>query len=154
MGVQPIPQGYHRVNIHITFKDSLKAMEFYEEAFGAERGRLLTGPGGKGVMHGEIRIGDTTLFVADDVMGHGTTVDDGKSSAFVPHVFVTDADATWRRAIDAGCREVLPLADQMWGDRYGQLVDPFGLRWAIATHVEDVSVEEIGRRAARMYGGG
>jgi PhnB protein len=153
MAVQPIQQGYHRVNIHLTFKETTKAIEFYKKAFGAEQGMLMPGPGG-GVMHAEIRIGDTTLFLADDMMGGGHTVESGHGAAFVPHLAVEDADATWKRAIDAGCKEIMPLANQIWGDRYGQVVDPFGLRWAILTHVEDVSVEEIGKRAAKMFGGG
>jgi PhnB protein len=154
MAVQAIPQGYHRVNIHLTFADAKKAMDFYKKAFGGEERMLMPGPGGQGVMHGEIAIGDTTIFFADDVMRHGTTVEAGGSTAFVPHLWVEDADAAWKRAIEAGCKEVMPLANQFWGDRYGQVVDPFGLRWAIATHVEDVSPEEMGKRAAKLFGGG
>jgi PhnB protein len=153
MAVQPIPQGYHRVNIHLTFKDATKAIEFYKKAFGAEQTLLMPGPGGS-VMHAEIRIGDTTLLLADDVMNSGKTVESEKGVAFTPVLAVEDADATWKRAIDAGCKETMPLADQFWGDRYGQLVDPFGLCWAIMTHIEDVSEEEITKRAAKMYGGG
>ncbi len=154
MAVQPIPQGYHRVNIHLAFADATKAMEFYKKAFGAEQIMLMTGPGGHGVMHGELRIGDTTVFFSDDMMRTGKTVEAGQAHAFVPHLWVEDADAAWKRAIEAGCTEVMPLADQFWGDRYGQVVDPFGLRWAIATHVEDVSPEEMGKRAAKLFGGG
>jgi PhnB protein len=154
MAVQPIPQGYHRVNIHLSFKETTKAIDFYVKAFGAERGMVMPGPGGS-VMHAEIRIGDTTLFLADDMMGGGkTTVEGGQAAACVPHLAVEDADATWKRAIEAGCKEVMPLADQIWGDRYGQVEDPFGLRWAIMTHVEDVAPEEIAKRAAKMFGGG
>jgi PhnB protein len=154
MAVQPIPEGYHRVNIHLTFKDTKKAIEFYKKAFGFEQGMLMPGPGGKGVMHAEIRLGDTTLFMADDMMGGGKTVESGNASAFVPHLGVTDADAAWKRAIEQGCKEHLALKNQFWGDRYGQVVDPFGLRWAIVQHVEDVSPEEMGRRAAKELGGG
>ena len=153
MAVQAVQQGYHRVNIHLTFKETTKAIEFYKKAFGAEQTMFMPGPGGS-VMHAEIRIGDTTLFLADDMMGGGKTVESGQGGAFVPHLAVEDADATWKRAIDAGCKETMPLANQIWGDRYGQLDDPFGLRWAILTHVEDVSPEEIAKRAAKMFGGG
>jgi PhnB protein len=153
MAVQPIQQGYHAVNVHLSFKDAKKAIEFYSRAFGAEQTMMMPGPGGS-VMHAEIRIGDTTLFLADDMMGKGQTVDAGLGAAFVPHLAVVDADATWKRAIDAGCKETMPLANQIWGDRYGQVVDPFGLTWAILSHVEDVSMEEIGKRAAKMFGGG
>jgi uncharacterized glyoxalase superfamily protein PhnB len=154
MAVQPIPQGYHNVNIHLAFKDATKAIEFYKKAFGAEQCMLMVGPGGKGVMHAQIRIGDTTLFLADDMMNSGNTVDSGKGAAVVPHLNVVDADAVWKRAIDAGCKEVMPLTNQFWGDRYGQVADPFGLHWAISTHVEDVSPEELGKRAAKLFGGG
>ncbi len=153
MAVQAIPQGYHRVNIHLTFKDATKAIEFYKKAFGAEQTMLMPGAGGS-VMHAEIRIGDTTLFLADDMMNSGKTVEGGQVGAFVPHVAVEDVDATWKLAIDAGCKETMPLADQFWGDRYGQLVDPFGLCWALMTHIEDVSPEEMAKRAAKMFGGG
>lgn len=150
MAVQPIPQGYHRVNMHLTFKDATKPLEFYKKAFGAEQRMLMPGSGGKGVMHAELRIGDTTIFFGDDMMGQGKTVESGHAAAFVPHLWVTDADATWKRAIESGCTEVMPLAVQFWGDRYGQVVDPFGLRWAIATHVEDVSPEEMSKRMAKQ----
>ena len=153
MAVQPIQPGYHSVNIHLCFKDTKKAIEFYARAFGAEQTMMMPGPGGS-VMHAEIRIGDTVLFLADDMMQMNATVDGGQGTAFIPHLAVADAEATWKRAIDAGCKEVMPLADQIWGDRYGQVVDPFGMRWAILTHIEDVSIEEIGKRAARMFGGG
>ena len=153
MAVQPIQQGYHRVNIHLTFKEATKAIEFYKKAFGAEQTVLMPGPGGV-VMHAEIRIGDTTLLLADDMMNSGKTVESGQGVAFSPVLAVEDADTTWKRAIDAGCKETMPLADQFWGDRYGQLVDPFGLCWAILTHIEDVSPEEMTKRAAKMFGGG
>ncbi len=153
MAVKAIQPGYHRVNIHLSFKDTKKAIELYAKAFGAEPTMMMPGPGGSG-MHAEIRIGDTTLFLADDMMQSGLTVDGGQGGAFVPHLAVEDADATWKRAIEAGCKEAMALANQIWGDRYGQVVDPFGLRWAILGHVEDVSVEEIGKRAAKMFGGG
>jgi len=153
MAVQPIPQGYHRVNIHLTFKDATKAIAFYAKAFGFEQRMLKAGMGGQGVMHAEIRLGDTTLFLADDMMQGGKTVEAGSAAAFVPHIWVADPEAVWKRAIDAGCKEVMPLADQFWGDRYGQVVDPFGLTWAIASHVEDVSDEEMAKRAAKLFGG-
>ena len=153
MAVKPIQPGYHRVNIHLSFKDTKKAIELSARAFGAEHTMLMPGPGGS-VMHAEIRIGDTTLFLADDMMQRGTTVDAGMGTAFVPHLAVEDADAAWNRAIEAGCEEAMPLANPIRGDRHGQVVDPFGLTWAILTHVEDVSLEEIGKRAAKMFGGG
>ena len=155
MAVQPIPQGYHRVNIHLTFKDATKAIEFYRKAFGFEQARLMPGMNGQGVMHAELRLGDTTLFIGDDMMGSGKNVESGHAAAFVPHIWGgPDIDATWKRAIEAGCKEVMPLEKQFWGDRYGQVVDPFGLRWAIATHVEDVSNEEMTKRMAKQFGGG
>ncbi len=154
MAVQAIPEGYHRCNIHLSFKDSQKAIEFYKKAFGAEvKGGIMPGPGGKGVMHAELKIGDTLIFLADDMMNNGETVDAGRASAFVPHLAVADCEATWKMAIDAGCKEAMPLSLQFWGDRYGQVVDPFGLRWAIMTHVEDVPMAEMGARAAKAMGG-
>ena len=155
MAVNPIIPGYHRVNAHLTFKDAAKAMEFYKKAFGAEqRGPVMPGAGGKGVMHAELKIGDTVLLFADDMMNRGTTVEGGGASAFVPHLAVENADAMFKKAVDAGCKPTMPLENQFWGDRYGQVTDPFGLTWAIMQHVEDVSMEEMGKRAAKMFGGG
>jgi PhnB protein len=155
MAVKAIPEGYHRVNIHLTFKDAKKAIDFYQKAFGFEQRMLMPGMNGQGVMHAEIRVGDTTIFLADDMMGSGKTVESGNGAAFVPHIWVgPEVDQTWKRAIDAGCKEVMPLQNMFWGDRYGQVVDPFGLRWAIATHVEDLTPEEIQKRAAKQFGGG
>jgi uncharacterized glyoxalase superfamily protein PhnB len=141
------------VNIHLSYADATKAMEFYKKALGAELVMLMPGPGGAGVMHGELRIGDTTVFFADDMMRSGKTVESGAAAAFVAHIAVPDCDAVWKRAIEAGCKEVMPLTNQFWGDRYGQFVDPFGLRWAVMTHVEDVSPEEMQKRAAKQFGG-
>ncbi len=152
MAVQPIPKGYHRVNIHLTFKDTKKAIEFYQKAFGAEAGQVMPGPGGA-VMHAEITMGDTVVFMADDMMGKGSTVEGGNASAFVPHIWVTDCDAAFKRAVDAGCKATMPLADQFWGDRYGQVEDPFGLTWAIATHKEDLTPDEMMKRQAKQFGG-
>jgi PhnB protein len=155
MAVKPIPDGYHRMNIHLSYKDATKAMEFYKKAFGAEQhGPIMPGPGGKGVMHAELRVGDTIFFLADDSMGRGTTVEGGQAKAFVPHLAVENVDAAWKRAVDAGCKVTMPIENMFWGDRYGQVEDPFGLTWALMQHVEDVPMEEMGKRAAKMFGGG
>jgi PhnB protein len=152
MGVEPVPQGYHSVNISLTFKDAMKAIELYQEAFGAEVvGGIAKSTDGKQVRHAELQIGDTRIFLNDDVMNTGKTVEGGHAGAFTPHLWVTDVVAAWQRALKAGCKETKPLELQFWGDRYGIVVDPFGLQWGIATHEEDVSFDEMKKRMANEH---
>ncbi|MCI0615489.1 VOC family protein [bacterium] len=148
--VKAIPDGFHTITPHLTVKNGAQAIEFYKKAFGAEVLRAVNGPDGS-LMHADLRIGDSMLMLNDEfpawqVVGPQTL---GGTPVTV-HVYVQDADAAFKRAIDAGCTVKMPLMDQMWGDRYGQLVDPFGHQWSIATHIEDPTPEEIQKRMANM----
>ena len=146
----PVPPGYHTVTPHLVIRGATEAIEFYKKAFGAEVKGVMPGPGGK-VMHAEIRIGDSTIMLNDEFpeMGAKSPATIG-GSAVTLHVYVPDCDALWNRAVAAGAKITMPLADMFWGDRYGTLTDPFGHRWSIATHKEDLTPEEIGKRGAEM----
>src|SRR3954453_14210024 len=137
--VRTIPEGYHTVTPFLSVDGAGDAIDFYKKAFGAAERARMPGPDGK-LVHGEIKIGDSVVMVADAIMGPPTTAS--------IHLYVDDVDAAWTRATAAGAGVVMPIADMFWGDRYGVLSDNWGNRWAIATHQEDVPPEEMGLRAA------
>jgi uncharacterized glyoxalase superfamily protein PhnB len=143
-----IPEGFHTVTPGLVVNDGARAIEFYKKAFGAEELSRMTGPGGKGVMHAEIRIGNSTLFLGDESPEMGavspTTL---KGTPVSLHLYVEDVDAAFKRATAAGATVKMPVTDMFWGDRYGKVTDPFGHTWGLATHKEDVSPEEMTRRA-------
>ena len=146
--VKAIPDGCNSVNLYLVVKDARHALAFYTQAFGATPGTVMAGPGGQGVMHAEFRIGNSTIMLSEENPEWGIQSAEslGGSPASI-QLYVPDADAAFQRAIEAGCREVSPLMDMFWGDRYGKVADPFGFQWGIATHQEDVSDEEMARRA-------
>jgi PhnB protein len=137
--VKAIPDGYHTVTPYLNIKGADKAIELYKKAFGAEELHRMPGPGGA-IMHAEVRIGDSVVMLGEAMMQPPTS-----SSR---ELGVADADAAYKRAVDAGCKPEMPLANMFWGDRYGRLQDPFGNTWAVATHIEDVPPEEMAKRAA------
>ncbi len=141
--VKPIPEGMHSLTPHIVCRDANAAMDFYIRAFGARDGGRLAGPDGK-LMHGMMWIGDSALMLVDENPEWGMS---GplllKGTPVVLHLYVEDVDAALTRAVEAGATLTMPAADMFWGDRYGQVRDPFGHAWSIATHVRDVSPEAI-----------
>jgi len=142
--VLPIPTGYHTITPHIVVKDTKKAIEFYKKAFGAEVRRIADGRGGK-VMHAEIKIGDSVVMLNDEMPEFGAMSPTGtKADTCVTlHLYVENADKVFSQAKAAGAVETMPLADQFWGDRYGKLRDPFGHSWSIATHIKDLSPDQM-----------
>ncbi len=155
---QKIPDGFNSVSTYLIVKDAKKAIDFYQKAFGAESGVHMPGPGGKGTLHAEFRIGNSTVMLTDEnpqwEMKSPSTL--GGTPAGL-HLYVDDADKAFQRAIDAGCTVKAPLMDAFWGDRFGKLTDPYGHEWGIATHVEDVEPGEMAKRAAAFFsemGGG
>ena len=145
MAVNPVPDGYHSVNAYLIVDDAARAIEFYREAFGAEE--LLRLPMGGKIGHAEIRIGDTNLMLSDEwpeMQALGPNKRGGGTASFV--VYGPDADAAFDRAVKAGARVDRPVENQFWGDRMGTVVDPFGHKWTLGTHVEDVSRDEMKRR--------
>ena len=151
--VKPIPEGMTAVTPHLTCARAADAIEFYKKAFGAVEENRLTGQDGK-IMHAVIRIGGSAIFLADEMPEWGSLGPKAlKGSPVTIHLYVEDTDATVARAVKAGAKVTMPVSDQFWGDRYGQLEDPFGHRWSIATHVRDVSAEGM-REAMQNMGRG
>ena len=148
MAVKPIPAGYHTVTPYLIIDGAAKAIDFYKKAFNAEELFRLGGPNGT-IAHAEVKIGDSPVMLADEMEGYRGPKGLGGTPVSLM-IYVTDVDKIFAQAIAAGSKELRPLADQFYGDRCGTLVDPFGHVWSIATHVEDVSFEEINRRFAKM----
>ncbi|PYU93668.1 MAG: glyoxalase [Acidobacteria bacterium] len=146
--VKPIPQGYHTATPYLIVNDGAKAIEFYKKAFGATELFRMAGPDGK-IGHAEIKIGDSPIMLADEVpaMGHRSPQSLGGSPVSIL-LYVEDVDAVFNQAVAAGAKVARPVADQFYGDRTGGVTDPFGHAWYIATHKEDVSSEELQKRAA------
>ena len=150
MKAKPLPVGYHNVMPYLIIDGAAQAIEFYKKAFGATERMRIPAPGGK-VGHAELKIGDSIIMLADEFpeMGaRGPKSIGGTPVSFC--VYVDDVDKSFPQAIAAGAKETRPLKDQFYGDRSGTLEDPFGHTWTIATHVEDVSAEEMARRAEKM----
>ena len=145
MAVKPIPEGYHTVTPFMTVKDCARAIEFYKQALGAEERGIAKDPSGK-VMHAEIKIGDSVIMMGDEFPEFGAVSPEtvGGSSMGL-HIYVADVDGAFARAVKAGAKVEMPVMDQFWGDRYGRLKDPFGHKWSIATHVKDMSSDEMKR---------
>jgi PhnB protein len=147
MAVKPIPDGYHTVTPYLIVKDAARAIDYYKEALGAAEIMRFAGPGGK-VGHAEIKIGDSTVMLADEFpeMGFRSPQSLGGSPVGIC-LYVEDVDTRFHQAVAAGATVMRPLADQFYGDRSGTLTDPFGHVWTIATHKEDLTPEEIHRRS-------
>ncbi len=146
MAVQPIPAGYHTATIYLIVKGAAQALEFYKNAFGAVELMRMPGPNGT-IGHAEIKIGDSPIMLADEFpeMGHKSPTTLGGTAAGIM-IYVPDCDAMFAKAVSLGATVMKPLADQFYGDRSGTITDPFGHQWTIATHIEDVSPEEMERR--------
>jgi uncharacterized glyoxalase superfamily protein PhnB len=147
---RPIPEGMHSLTPHLICNGAAAAIEFYKKAFGAVELVRLPGPQGK-LMHGSVRIGDSTLMLVDDapewnMLGPKAL----KGSPVTIHLYVPDVDATVAQAVAAGAKITMPVADMFWGDRYGTLEDPFGHRWSVATHTRDTTPEEMKDAMAKM----
>jgi uncharacterized glyoxalase superfamily protein PhnB len=137
-----IPQGMHSVTPHLICAGAAQAIEFYKRAFGAQECARLPGPDGR-LMHAAVKIGDSQVMLVDEMPEWGALGPKSlKGSPVTLHLYVEDVDAFVERAVKAGAKVTMPVADQFWGDRYGKLEDPFGHHWSVATHVRDVSMEE------------
>ena len=148
--VKAVPDGVHTITPHLVCAGASDAIEFYKKAFGAVEQMRLPGPGG-GLMHASVRIGDSTLMLVDEMPAWGTLGPKAlKGSPVTVHLSVPDVDATVAQAVAAGAKLTMPVADMFWGDRYGQLEDPFGHKWSVATHVRDLTPEQIMQEMAKM----
>ncbi|MDD0973738.1 VOC family protein [Pseudomonas fontis] len=152
MAVKPIPEGQHSITPYLGIKGAHIAIEFYKEAFGAIEMFRLNGPDGR-VGHAELKIGDSSLMLAEPCDMSSLGNQEQAKPGIGLHLYVEDVDATFAQAIKAGAIQDSPVTDQFYGDRSGSVKDPFGNLWFIATHKEDLSVEEIRARAAKMFGG-
>jgi uncharacterized glyoxalase superfamily protein PhnB len=153
--VSPVPPGYRTVTAYLTVKDGGAAIDFYKRAFGArERARML-GPDGKTVMHAELLIGDSIVMLSDEVPGMSTCRAPSSLGGTTGMLFLylPNVDASFKRAVDAGCKVLMPATDMFWGDRFGKLEDPFGNQWGLATHKEDVGPAEMKRRTQAAAAG-
>jgi PhnB protein len=152
MVVNWIPEGYTSLTPYLYVSDARRAIEFYTRAFGAKELFRMDGPNGK-IGHAELRIGSAALMLADEhpEMDVRSPLAYGGSPMSLL-LYVEDVDQVFRRSIEAGAKALRPVKDQFYGDRSGMIEDPFGHRWAIATHVEDVSAEEMKQRAAQAAG--
>jgi PhnB protein len=148
--VKAVPEGMHTVTPHLVCAGAANAIEFYKKAFNATELHRMPGPDGR-LMHACIKIGDSMVFLVDEMKEWGALgPTELKGSPVTIHLQVPDVDSFAKRAIDAGAKVKMPVTDAFWGDRYGQLEDPFGHRWSVATHVRDVSPEEMQQAMANM----
>ncbi len=149
---KPVPEGFHTVTPSLTVRNAAQAIEFYKKALGAEELMRMPMPDGK-IGHAELKIGDSVIFLSDEMPGMGMSKSPQTLGGCtgVLNIYVPDVDATFERAVATGAKTTMPVADMFWGDRYGTFIDPFGFAWGIATHVEDVSPEEMDTRAKEAF---
>lgn len=144
--ISPIPPGFTAVTPHLVCRGAAAAIEFYKNAFGAVECFRLPGPDGR-LMHGQITIGGAPVMLVDEFLEHpeqcAVSPQALKGSPVTIHLYVPDVDATMAQAVAAGAKVAMPATDMFWGDRYGRLEDPFGHQWAVASHIRDVSPQEI-----------
>jgi len=145
MSVKPIPEGHHTLTPFLTVRNAARAIEFYKQAFGATERGVMKGPDGK-VMHAELKIGDSVIMLADEFPEFGSLSPQSiGGSPMGLHIYIENVDEAFDRAVKAGAQVEMPVSDQFWGDRYGKLKDPFGHNWSIATHIKDMSADEMKR---------
>ncbi|MFZ0285855.1 MAG: VOC family protein [Terriglobales bacterium] len=148
---QPIPRGFHTVTPSLIVRNATAAIEFYKKALGAEVLNRMATPDGK-IGHAELKIGDSIIFLTDEHPNmNSKSPETLGGTAGNLHLYVEDVDKAFQRAIDAGGKTTMPVADMFWGDRFGTFVDPFGHTWGIATRKEDLSTQEIETRAKTFY---
>ncbi len=150
-GVNPIPKGAHTVTPNLVLRDCAKAIEFYKRAFGAQEVSRFPAPDGKSIWHAELRIGDSAVYLNDEMPGMGRPAPTAADPVPVTMwLWVKDTDAAYRQAIDAGAKSLAEPSDMFWGDRHAGVADPFGYTWSFATHQKDLTQEEM-RRAGEEF---
>ncbi|HEV1994952.1 MAG TPA: VOC family protein, partial [Candidatus Acidoferrum sp.] len=145
--VRAIPEGYHSISPSLTCKNAASAIDFYKSVFGATEIMRMPDPQGL-IMHAEIRIGDSVVFINDEIPGMASAPSGASLNPVSLFLYTEDVDAVFNRAVTADCKVTMPLANMFWGDRYGKFDDPFGHSWGVATHVADLSPEEMMRGQA------
>jgi uncharacterized glyoxalase superfamily protein PhnB len=149
---KPIPEGFTSVTPFFVFKDCRKALDFYKQAFGAQELFAMPGPEGKGVMHAELKIGNSILMMGDEnpqmSCKSAETLGDSPISLYL---YVENVDQAFRRALEAGAKSLMAVEDMFWGDRTGTVQDLFGYRWTLATHIKDLTPEEMHQGAQAAF---
>ena len=148
-----IPEGYRSVTPTLTFKDTQKAIDFYKKAFGAKVTGVFQNLNGPGIMHATIQIGDSVIMMGDEMQGEhcSKSVESMGGSPTGFFIYVPDVDAAYKQAVAAGATAGMPVMDQFWGDRAGQVRDPFGYSWMIATHKQDLTDAQIRKNAEAFF---
>ena len=153
---RPVPVGQEGLIPHLICERCAEAIEFYKKAFGAEEVGRLPAPDGRKIMHAQLRIGNSFLFLVDDFPEHrGGKSQSPKALGGTPvsiHHYVPDVDAAFKRAVEAGAMVLMPVQDMFWGDRYGVLSDPFGHTWSLATHIKDVAPDQMHSAMKEAFG--
>ena len=152
--VKAIPDGFHSVTPSFTFKDSRKAIEFYKKAFGAKVLDLMPDPSGHRTMHATIQIGNSIVMMGDEMPGAENCLKSAETLGSSPislYVYAPDVDAMFKQAVAAGGTATMPVAEMFWGDRAGQIKDPFGYLWMIGTHTQDLTRDEIQKGAEAFF---
>jgi len=144
--------GYNTVTAYLIVKDARQALDFYRDAFGGEELLCLAGPDGEGVLHCEMRIGNSVVMIADESVGSTSAraPESLGATSVTLHLYVDDVDTLFHQAVENGCKVAMPLYDAFWGDRYGKVTDPFGHEWSMSTRVRNLSNEEL-KLAADEY---
>jgi PhnB protein len=151
--VKAVPEGFHTLTPYLVVRDCAKAIEFYKQAFGATVRTIHYTPDKKSITHADLQVGDSILMLNDEFPGGAASPlsPAGGSASCTIHIYVEDVDAIWKSAVEAGAKIKMPLADQFWGDRYGQLTDPFGHNWSLAAHIADLSEQELEETAKAFF---
>jgi len=151
--VKPVPEGYHTLTPHIVVRGAAEAIEFYKKAFGAEELYRMNGRDGNTVMHAELKIGDSMFMLCDEspYMKRWVAPPSLNGTTTAVMMYVPDVDKAFQRAVDAGATVSMPLMDTFWGDRFGKVTDPFGHEWELATHIQDLTPEEIAKGAEEFF---
>ena len=149
---KPVPDGMHTVTPHLVVRGAAQAIKFYEKAFDAQTMGVSEAPDGKLIMHAALKIGDSVVFLCDEMPEGCTSSPQALGGTPVTlHLYVNDADEWFQRAVEAGAESVMPLMDAFWGDRYGVVKDPYGHSWSIATHHEDLTPEQMKQRQEEFF---
>ena len=148
-----IPDGYHAVTPSLTLKDSKRAIEFYQKAFGAKTLDMFPNLNGQGTMHAVIQIGDSLIMMGDEMPNPNSpkSAESAGGSPISLYIYVSDADAVFNRAVAAGAKVLMPMMDMFWGDRAGSVRDPFGYNWMIATHQKDLTKDQVRSGAEAFF---
>ncbi|MEZ4601062.1 MAG: VOC family protein [Syntrophotaleaceae bacterium] len=147
-----IPEGFHSVTPMLVLKDARRAIDFYKKALGAQELMVMPGPEGKGVMHAEIRIGDSIVMMGEECPGSSSKSAESLGGSPISfYIYVENVDEAFQTAVDAGAQVEMPVQEMFWGDRMGSVRDPFGYSWSLATHTRDLTQEEIDKGAKEAF---